>query len=907
MSAQTAVFVLGMHRSGTSALARTLNLLGASLPRRVYPSGIGNETGHWEPAEGVRLHDRLLEAAGTSVNDLYGPSESWFQTEAAYRFSSRMKELIRDEFDDAPLFVFKDPRSALVFPLWKRVLAQMQIRCVAAVISRNPVEVALSLVRRQTHAMPGQSWSLDRAGLLWLRYVLAAELHTRGMPRSFCLYGSLLQDWRRIADQLARDLELAWPRQCAEAECDVDRFLSPQLRHHHESDSVGARSEIWSYWLAPAFAALNRADAGSELDRAIFDSVRQSFQNVCNSLRPEGSPEGGPPTISESSSNRPFETQRAAQKRLCLVVSASHLADGRADQLRAILEEATGVGFRITLIKVGAVPDAVGAILNQLAVRHHLDVQSFDPSALPIRPGYLQATIGLFRHLRSQHFDVVLFPDQEGLGYASIVAKYSGLAFAGTVLAVIALGASRRQRERDRQFPHSLVPIAVEYIEQKAVEFGDLVLLSSQEVALWMQQAGWRIGATLTLPDGPTKSQPEQSAWASIVRDQREKRRPTITPGAASRPVPVTVIITSFEQPKLLDQNLEALTQQIDRDFSVVIVDDGSRTAEARDYLAGVEERYRGLSLRLIRQDNRYLGAARNTGIRAANTDYVILLDDDNVAFPDMVRALREAIRRTEADVVTCGIRHFTDATDMPYLGMDSAGPDHFFSGGPVLLGAVHNCFGDVSGIYRRGVFEKVGYFHELRGVVFEDWQLHLKIVVAGYSLLSLPEPLVWYRIRPNSLLRTTSRYDNARVIAATVREMPCSILEPLVDYLIGSEAEQVRLNSEIRSLQTVAEVNSIALMEARSEASRHAQKLEEALAQTSATASSAEQYARSLEKALAELRESHRAATEYAAKLEQSRAVAEAYARTLEQEREKNVRDPVEPPPSGREPGDSA
>jgi hypothetical protein len=117
----------------------------------------------------------------------------------------------------------------------------------------------------------------------------------------------------------------------------------------------------------------------------------------------------------------------------------------------------------------------------------------------------------------------------------------------------------------------------------------------------------------------------------------------------------------------------------------------------------------------------------------------------DNVAFPDMVRTPRRAILLAEADVVTCGMRHFHDATGRPRFDVDCSGSDQFFSGGPVLLGAVHNCFGDASGIYRKAIFGEVGYFHELCGVPFEDWRMRLRIVAAGYRPVSLPEPLVWY------------------------------------------------------------------------------------------------------------------------------------------------------------------
>ena len=120
MTAPVAIFVLGMHRSGTSALTRVLSLLGVSLPRHVLPPGPGNEAGHWEPEPAGALNDQVLAAAGASLDGLTGPPKAWFATTAAEAFVAPMQALIRDEFPGASFFVFKDPRSALVFPLWRR-------------------------------------------------------------------------------------------------------------------------------------------------------------------------------------------------------------------------------------------------------------------------------------------------------------------------------------------------------------------------------------------------------------------------------------------------------------------------------------------------------------------------------------------------------------------------------------------------------------------------------------------------------------------------------------------------------------------------------------------------------------------------------------------------------------------
>jgi len=860
-----------------------LSLLGASLPRHLYPPGIGNETGLWEPEAAVRLHDRILDVAGTSVSDIYGPSESWFGTRAADAFADQMKDLIRSEFGDERLFVFKDPRTALVFPLWRRVLAQANIGCLPVIISRNPVEVALSLAERQAKAVPGQSWPLERGGLLWLRYTLAAERFTRDMPRSFCLYADLLEDWRKVARRLAFDFDLSWPRPLSEAGRDIDSFLSAQLRHHYQSGEIGIRGAIWSSWIAPVFATLRDASTGLAPDRAVLDAVGRSFENASTGVRSAVPPVNSKERLADLAVAAAHD-RIPGQKRLCLVGTASLMSRGREEQLRRIVESATNAGFDVTIVCVGALPEPAGAALEALVAGYRADIQHCEPSAPPIEPAYMRSTIDLFRHLRARRFDAILFQDDEGLAYASMIAKQTGLAFAETVLGVLAFGGTRWRRERNHRFPAGLVTIATEFIERRAVELADVVILASQQSALWMQEAGWRLGTTLPLPEAAGEIPPADAIWTPMLRLLRPADHPPTVSGCEeTRPADITVVIAHFEQPNLLDQNLSALTQQTDSNFSVLVVDDGSRSEDASLYLAGIEERYRALDLRLIRQDNRFLGAARNAGIRAANTEFVILLDDDNVAFPDMVRTLRRAIQLAQADVVTCGISHFDDATGRPRFGMDRGGPDQFFAAGPILLGAIHNCFGDASGIYRKAIFDKVGYFYELHGVTFEDWQMHLKIVTAGFRLLSLPEPLVWYRIRPDSMLRRTQRYDNACVIAATINEMPCSILEPLADYLMGSEEEQVSLNGEIQAIRAVAAANSVALFEAKTEALRHAHDLEEILEERTKSAKKAEEYARSLEASLAEHRGSLKAAQEILEERTKTAKKAEEFARSRE------------------------
>src|SRR3546814_15012580 len=65
----TGILILGMHRSGTSALTRVLNLLGVALGERLMPAGKGNESGHWESLAVYEAHEQLLTALGRRWDD----------------------------------------------------------------------------------------------------------------------------------------------------------------------------------------------------------------------------------------------------------------------------------------------------------------------------------------------------------------------------------------------------------------------------------------------------------------------------------------------------------------------------------------------------------------------------------------------------------------------------------------------------------------------------------------------------------------------------------------------------------------------------------------------------------------------------------------------------------------------
>jgi hypothetical protein len=284
--AARAILVLGMHRSGTSALTRLLSLCGASLPEHLMAaSAEDNLTGFWESPEIAALNDEILAAAGRSWHDIRAIPEAWFASEAAAAFSTRLSGLLVQEFGAAPLLVVKDPRLCRLMPLWRPVLAGLGIQPHVIIPVRNPLEVAASLEKRENF---GEGKSL----LLWLSHLLEAERESRDLPRCFVTYDQVLADGPRTVARIGAALGIAWPREMAQAAPEIEDFLSAGLRHHaRDAEAVRSNPDLpgqvkdayrWfieaSEMREPPGEALDRIRAEFERSELIFGGAIGAFE-----------------------------------------------------------------------------------------------------------------------------------------------------------------------------------------------------------------------------------------------------------------------------------------------------------------------------------------------------------------------------------------------------------------------------------------------------------------------------------------------------------------------------------------------------------------------------------------------------------------------------------------------------
>ncbi len=275
------ILVLGMHRSGTSALTRVLGLLGAQMPKHTVPAGQDNERGFWEPAELPGLNDKWLVALGSAYDDWRPIRLSELDPDILSKWKQQLTRLLQDEFASAQLFPVKDPRICRFAPLVLETLCELGIAPRIVIPFRNPLDVAASLNLRN-------GFSQEKSVLLWLRHVLDAEAASREYSRAFLDYNRLLNDWRGAAASVSRHLRLDWPRGASEVAAEIEEFLAPSLRHHHhhttELEVVGPRP-----WVRDAFHALLAMEESPDDSAALheFDRIRGEFEAAVEVFGPE--------------------------------------------------------------------------------------------------------------------------------------------------------------------------------------------------------------------------------------------------------------------------------------------------------------------------------------------------------------------------------------------------------------------------------------------------------------------------------------------------------------------------------------------------------------------------------------------------------------------------------------------
>jgi len=253
----------------------------------------------------------------------------------------------------------------------------------------------------------------------------------------------------------------------------------------------------------------------------------------------------------------------------------------------------------------------------------------------------------------------------------------------------------------------------------------------------------------------------------------------------------VTAIVTTHTRPAHVHQALASLRAETHKNIEVVLVDDGgtfTRPAVDRD-----------LAVRVLRGPGLGVGRARNHGLAAARGEYVICLDDDDVALPHRISSLVTAARHRQASLCFGMTRRVVDGTAEVLEDV----PTHLLSPGAVGFCDLLTCAPHVNAVLvRTETLREAGGF-DIGAEHFDDWSAWLRIADRGPVMWRIPETVAEWRIHAQGLsarvlqiramkarlvslfkhLHPSLSSDNARAVVAAKRIVASTDISTYDDY----------------------------------------------------------------------------------------------------------------------------
>lgn len=253
-------------------------------------------------------------------------------------------------------------------------------------------------------------------------------------------------------------------------------------------------------------------------------------------------------------------------------------------------------------------------------------------------------------------------------------------------------------------------------------------------------------------------------AYQALARKEPSWRAPR---HGSNHPLPlVSAIVPYFRTSRYVRDTIDSLIAQTYPRLEIVLVNDGS--FDEQDWI--VAEIAARLPITVVTQMNAGLGAARNFGVLQSRGRYVFPLDSDNVAEPEFVARCVEILEQGPEVVYVTSWSRYIEVDGTP-----RGGPDVGYEplGNHAALNAEQNVAGDAAAVLRRRIFD-AGFRYSEELTSFEDWHLYRELQLAGHFGAVIPERLLRYRLREDSMQTLIAQPRRARLVGeieARIRE----------------------------------------------------------------------------------------------------------------------------------------
>lgn len=217
------IVVLGMHRSGTSAITRALQTMGVDLGNRLMqPVEHVNAKGFWEDDDITAINEQILHSLGMSWHSLAPLTPEHLSALQQNGLYTKAANMLREKVGTSPIYGFKDPRVAKLLPLWQGIFKTCGFQPSYLIAIRNPLSVAQSLLKRD-------GFNPVKSHLLWLEHVLLSLELSASYPHTVVDFDQLMHQPLAETKRIAAALELAINP--AELNAYIESFIDEDLRH----------------------------------------------------------------------------------------------------------------------------------------------------------------------------------------------------------------------------------------------------------------------------------------------------------------------------------------------------------------------------------------------------------------------------------------------------------------------------------------------------------------------------------------------------------------------------------------------------------------------------------------------------------------------------------------------------
>lgn len=771
MEKKKLIVVLGMHRSGTSAITRALKALGVELGDSLLPPVNGdNDKGYWEDADINALNIEMLNALEYDWNSWASASKEDLTSPKVNAYKLRALDILRAKLRTSDVIGLKDPRISRLMPFWISVFERLPVEVSFIIALRHPMSVAQSLIKRD------KSFPAGKAYRLWLDYSLSALEGTSGQQRIVVDYDLLMVDPVAQLKRIAATCNLSMAEDSSEVREYIDCFLEDRLRHTHfeekdlELDESCTAGTIDLYRMLLLLAkdseecdfsaeVLTRIKSHQNESRTIYRYIDNCEKNQIQLLS----------DISEL---------RERNDSLVKIIQGK---DNDITNLQKIIsDQKDDLEQQLSLIssKSAALDDAILELsLRNEEIEKLIDKSSELESYVEELHRNMKAKEDEYTHLReeSTHLkDQLSVKDYKISLMSEDIRKLGQIVLEKEKLIdLFQRSTSWRITYPIRLTKHLFILIAkLVYLPFKAVRLGGGLVGTARKIAGQFRQRGLKglydgfryvlnysfiasesatehsDGLSIS-PDSDNDLKPDRNdylQWISNYDTLRESERQKILDdinGFIELPK-ISIVMPTYNPNVLwLSEAIQSVQQQLYPNWELCIADDCSPNLEVIELLREVSDSDSRVKVR-FRQENGHISAASNSALELVTGDWVALLDHDDLLPEHALYWVAKAILNNESVRMI-----YSDEDKIDERGVRYA--PYFKSDWNIDLFYSHNMICHL-GVYSAQLVKEVGGFRlGLEGA--QDYDLALRCIerISPDQIFHIPRILYHWRTHAGS------------------------------------------------------------------------------------------------------------------------------------------------------------